>query len=99
MFIGLAALNAVFAHIGSTIVKKRFSPGLITSVFFFIPVCIWAYSIAKEKGIMTYSFILITLGGALLLMLFPVFLQFIKQKTTIAGKNKTTDRKQEQNIK
>ena len=42
MFVGLAAINAVFAHIGTTIIKKRFSPGFITSIFLFIPVCTWA---------------------------------------------------------
>ena len=83
MFVGLAATNAIFAHIGATIIKKKFSPGLITSLLIFIPVCTWAYIIAKEKGILTWSFILITLGGGLLIMLFPVCLQLIKQKTRL----------------
>ena len=87
LFVGLAAVNALFAHIGTTIVKRKFSPGLITSVFLFIPVCIWAYAVAEEKGILTCSFILTTLGGGLLIMLFPVFLQLIKQKTNIVGEN------------
>ena len=83
MFIGLAAINAIFAHIGTTIIKKKFSPGLITSVLLFIPVCTWAYIIADEKGILTYPFILITLGGGLLIMLFPISLFLIKQKTNL----------------
>jgi len=87
IFVGLAAINAMFAHIGTTIIKRRFSPGLITSVLLFLPVCIWAYAIAKEKNILTCSFMLITLGGALIIMLFPVFLQFIKHKTNIVRKN------------
>jgi hypothetical protein len=87
MFIGLAAINGLFAHIGTTIVKRKFSPGLITSVFLFIPICAWAYSIALRKGILTLSFALITLGGALLIILFPVCLQLIKQKTNLSGKN------------
>ena len=87
IFVGLAAINAVFAHIGTTIIKKRFSPGLITSVLLFLPICIWAYSIAKEKDILTCSFILTTTGGGLIIMLFPVFLQLIKQKTNIVRKN------------
>jgi hypothetical protein len=74
-------MNAVFAHIGTTIIKKNFSPGLITSILLFIPVCTWAYIIAGEKGVLTYPFMLITLGGGLLIMLFPVLLQFIKHKT------------------
>lgn len=39
MFIGLAAVNGLFAHIGTTIVKRKFSPGLITSITLFIPIC------------------------------------------------------------
>jgi hypothetical protein len=85
VFVGLALINGLFAHIGTTIVKRRFSPGLITSIFLFIPICIWAYSIAFGKRILTVSFILITLGVALLIMLFPILLQIIKHK--ILNKN------------
>jgi hypothetical protein len=80
MFIGLAATNGLFAHIGSTIVTRKFSPGLITSVFLFIPICIWAYIIAKQQGILTLSFLFITLGGGLMIMSFPILLQLIKHK-------------------
>jgi hypothetical protein len=80
MFVGLAAINALFAHIGTTIIKRKFSPGTITLILLFIPVCTWAYIIAGEKGLLTCSFILITLGGGLLIMVFPVFLQLIKNK-------------------
>jgi len=80
LFVGLASVNALFAHIGTTIVKRRFSPGLITSVFLFIPICIWAYMIASEKGIFTISFLLITLSGGFAIMSFPILLQLIKQK-------------------
>ena len=87
LFVGLAAINGLFAHLGTTIIKRKFSPGLITSVLLFFPVCIWAYCMAFEKEILTLSFILITLGGALFIMLFPVLLQFVKHKTNLAVKN------------
>lgn len=80
MFVGLATVNAVFAHIGTTIIKRKFSPGLITSIFLFIPICMWAYIIAFEKGLLSTSFLIITLGGGSLIMLFPIFLQIIKHK-------------------
>lgn len=80
LFVGLATVNAIFAHIGTTIVKRRFSPGVITSVFLFLPICAWAYIIAGEKGILTLPFLLITLTGGFLIMSFPVLLQLIKQK-------------------
>jgi hypothetical protein len=88
MFVGLAAVNGLFAHIGTTIVKRKFSPGLITSILLFIPVCTWSYIIAYEKGILTFSFALITLTGALFIMLFPVFLLFVKQKTNLTDGKK-----------
>lgn len=80
LFVGLAAVNALFAHIGTTIVKRRFSPGVITSVIFFIPLSIWAYIIADQKGILTLSFMLISLVGGFLIMSFPVILQLVKNK-------------------
>lgn len=80
LFVGLAAVNAIFAHIGTAVVKRRFSPGLITSVFLFIPVCAWAYVIASEKGILTVSFTIISLLGGFLIMSFPIILQLIKKK-------------------
>lgn len=80
MFVGLAAVNGVFAHLGTTIVKRRFSPGVITSVVLFIPVCTWAYVIAARKGVLTAPFLAITLGGGFLIMLFPILLQLVKRK-------------------
>ena len=80
MFVGLATINGIFAHIGTTILKRKFSPGLITSVLLFVPICTWAYIIAIQKGILTFSFMLFTLGGGLLIMLFPILLQLIKNK-------------------
>jgi hypothetical protein len=80
MFVGLAVINGIFAHIGTTIVKRKFSPGVITSVLLFIPVCTWAYMIAAQNGILTLSFLTITLGRGLLIMSFPILLQLIKHK-------------------
>ena len=80
MFIGLAVVNGLFAHIGTMIVKRKFSPGLITSIILFIPICTWAYIIAAEKGILSPTFLLITLSGGILIMLFPILLQIIKHK-------------------
>jgi hypothetical protein len=79
MFIGLAMVNGLFAHIGTTIVKRKFSPGLITSIFLFIPICTWAYVVAAEKGLLSVSFLLITLGGGMVIMLFPMVLQVVRK--------------------
>lgn len=86
LFVGLATVNALFAHIGTTIVKRRFSPGLITSVILFIPICVWAYTIAFEEGILTIPFLIISILGGFIIMSFPVILQLLKQKK-IGNKN------------
>lgn len=80
MFVGLALANALFAHIGTTIVKRKFSPGAITSVFLFLPICAWAYYVANEKGLLTPSFLFITIGGGILIMSFPMILQILKKE-------------------
>lgn len=80
MFVGLATVNALFGHITTTLIKKKISPGMITSVIFFLPAGIWAYAIAYDKGLLTASFLLVTLMGGFLLMLFPIMLQLLKRK-------------------
>lgn len=86
LFVGLAFMNGLFAHIGTTIIKRKFSPGTITSVFLFLPICIWTYYIAREKGLLTISFALISLSGGLLIMSFPVVLQLIKNRKSLFDK-------------
>ena len=80
MFVGLALANAFFAHIGTTIIKRRFSPGLLTSIFLFLPICIWAYIEAAQKSLLTPLFIGVTLAGGCVIMMFPILLQMIKAK-------------------
>lgn len=80
LFVGLTTVNAIFAHIGTTIVKRKFSPGTITSVVLFLPISIWAYLVADEKGVLTVCFMLISLVGGFIIMSFPVILQIIKQR-------------------
>lgn len=82
LFVGLATVNGLFAHIGTTIVKRKFSPGTITSVVLFLPICTWAYVVADLKGILSLSFILISLVGGFIIMSFPVILQLIKNGDT-----------------
>lgn len=80
MFVGLAMVNALVAHIGTTIVKRRFSPGLITSIFLFLPISTWAYIVAANKGILNSYFLIISLGSGFLIMSFPIILQLIKSR-------------------
>lgn len=80
LFVGLALANAIFAHIGTTIIKRSFSPGIITSIILFIPICIWAYKLAYDRNVLTMPFLLISISGGLLIMTFPVILQLLKKK-------------------
>ena len=52
MFPALALINALFFHIGPTLVQRRFSPGTITAVLLFLPVGIWAYNGAYLDGVL-----------------------------------------------
>ena len=78
LFVGLAAANAIIAHLGATIVKKRFSPGLISSLLLFIPLSAWAYHIAAKKGILTIELLLVSLLGGTAIMSIPVVIQLLK---------------------
>ena len=80
LFAGLALVNALTAHIGSSIVKRTFSPGLLTSIFLFLPLSIWAYSVAWQKGILDLPFAAFTILGGLIIQIFPVGLQLLKRR-------------------
>ena len=80
LFVGLAATNAIIAHLGATIVKRRFSPGLITSLLLFIPLSAWAYHIAAQKGILNIELLLVSLLGGTAIMSTPVTIQLLKNK-------------------
>jgi hypothetical protein len=73
----LVIINAIFFHIGCSVVLWRYSPGAISSALLFIPVGIWAYYGAYRDGVLTRRALLLSLlGGALwhvyLLLLFPI---------------------------
>jgi hypothetical protein len=76
---GLALVNALFAHIGSSVVKRVYSPGLVTSLALFIPLSLWAYWDAWSKGMIGVPHIAVSLVGGLALMACPLLLQIIKR--------------------
>jgi len=80
MFVGLSFVNALTAHIGTSIVKHTFSPGLLTSIFLFLPLSTWAYIIAWQKEILDFPFILITITGGIIMQSFPVAFHLLKRK-------------------
>jgi hypothetical protein len=79
-FAGLAIVNALTAHIGTTIAKRVWSPGLITSIVLFIPLGIWAYYDSYAKGLIDAGEILITLIAGFLIMCVPIAYQLAKSR-------------------
>jgi hypothetical protein len=74
MFPALMVINALFFHIVPYIRSKRkFSPGLFTAIFLFIPIGIRSFSMAVELGVSTKSLAIAGVCGALV-MAFPIFL-------------------------
>jgi hypothetical protein len=80
LFVGLAATNAVIAHLATTIAKKRFSPGLISSLALFIPLSVWAYYIAEKKGLLTVELLVVSLLGGVAITSVPVIFQLLKSR-------------------
>jgi hypothetical protein len=67
-------------HIISTLIKRVFSPGLITSIFLFIPIPLYLFSKLKiDNRITTKQLVLVFIGG-LIIMCYPVLLQSIKKR-------------------
>jgi len=67
-------INALFFHIIPYIRSKRkFSPGMFTAIFLFLPIGVGSYHMATDLGVQIKS-MLIAGGCGALVMLFPVFL-------------------------
>ncbi|MDR0875149.1 MAG: HXXEE domain-containing protein [Clostridiales Family XIII bacterium] len=89
LFVGLALVNALVAHIGATIVKGKYSPGTLTSIILFVPICIWAYYDAYQNAYIDIETIALTVLGGFLIMLIPIGLQLLKN---MVSKRKNSQR-------
>lgn len=76
----LMAINAVFFHILPTIAKRRFSPGLMTALFLFLPLAWYTFHCASRDGVLTTRVLLCSLAGGALLMAYPIVLLKTKDK-------------------
>jgi hypothetical protein len=79
-FPALMLINAVFFHILPFVVKKKFSPGLISAVGLFLPLGSWLFYGANRDGVLsaTTAIIAVALGAAL--MAYPIVLLKLKDK-------------------
>jgi len=74
IFPALMVINALFFHILPYIRSKRkFSPGLITAIFLFLPIGLASFNDALNLGVSTKSIVLAALCGAFLVG-YPIFL-------------------------
>jgi Protein of unknown function with HXXEE motif len=74
IFPALMVINALFFHILPYIRSKRkFSPGLITAIFLFLPIGLACFNDAINLGTLTKSIVIAALCGAFLTA-YPIFL-------------------------
>ncbi len=79
-FPALALINAVFFHIGPTVLQRRFSPGLLTAVVLFVPVGAWAYAGAYLDGVLSARAAVVSALSGALLMAYPFVLFKIRSR-------------------
>jgi hypothetical protein len=80
-FPALMLINAVFFHILPFVVTKKFSPGLISAVFLFLPLGTWLFYGADKDGILSTMTVIgaFTIGAGL--MAYPIILLKLKDKS------------------
>ena len=72
-FPALMLINAFLFHVMPFIIKRKFSPGLITALILFFPIGFCAFKTAIIQGVSTNDILLSFLSGGLL-MAFPIIL-------------------------
>ncbi len=80
MFPALMIINAVFFHIIPTIIKRKFSPGLLTSILLFLPLSFMAFYEAYKQKYFNVQVLLCSITGGIVIMGYPIFLQKLKGK-------------------
>ncbi len=80
MFPALMLINGLFFHLGPTLVQRRFSPGTLTAVVFFIPVGTWTFLGAHQDGVLTSGTAVVAFAGGLVIMIYPIFLLRLKNR-------------------
>jgi hypothetical protein len=78
-YAGLEFINGLFMHVVPFVrTKGRFSPGLITSVLFFLPLSVTTFWIALSTGIATVSDIGTGLLIGALTLAFPIVMLLVR---------------------
>lgn len=80
LFPALQLINAIFFHIGPTIVFRVISPGVFTATFLFLPIASMTYHGALVDGVLTLETAALSFMFGTLVMSSPFFFLFIKRK-------------------
>jgi hypothetical protein len=73
----LTLVNAI-AHVASTIVLRRYNPGLVTALVLFLPVGSWALVAVAHAGGVTMTYHVV--GLAIALLIHAAILVYVKQR-------------------
>lgn len=76
----LSLINALFFHILPAVVTRTYSPGIITSVFLFLPLGTLCYISAYLDDVLDLSAGLLSLAFGLIIMAFPFALLKLKER-------------------
>jgi hypothetical protein len=79
-FPALMVINAIFFHVLPFVITKKFSPGLMTAVFLFLPGGSWLFYGAKKDGILSVEITLSAFALGAMLMAYPIILLKLKAK-------------------
>ena len=84
IFPAFMVVNAVGFHILPIIVKRTFSPGVITSIILFLPITASIYYGAYQDGVITsLQVVLVSAAMGFVCMMFPIFLQKTKYNSMV----------------
>jgi len=81
--VGLILFNSLF-HIAGSIIIRKYSPGLITSVLIYIPLAVYIISNSNKSG----DEMLIAMVIGILLNLVPIIIVLVRSKFVFNYKNK-----------
>lgn len=73
-------INGVFFHIGPTLIQRRLSPGVITSLLLYLPLGAWLYYGAWRDGVLSPQVLIISSLGGAAVMAWPIILLKLKKK-------------------
>jgi hypothetical protein len=79
-FPALMLINAIFFHILPFVVKKKFSPGLISAICLFLPLGIWLFYGADKDGVLSATTVVGAFALGAGLMAYPIILLKLKDK-------------------